>query len=284
MMRTLIAMALASVTVLAQDPPQRTFTSRTDAVPLNVSVFDGDRVVTNLRPSDFEVTDNGVRQTITTADFDRLPVDLRLVFDTSGSISDEELKRYERMMQRVAEDLETADRGEIITFNTKLAEAAERRHPPLAVNLKRTGLDGTAFFDAGLAAMTTVGMSDRRQMTILLTDAVDNESFFDEETLFEAARRSDAVVYSVLPGNSLVGRALSVQRLDYLSTVTGGRLILKPPAYIASAITDTIKEFRQSYLLQYHVTGVPLPGWHKVQVKVKGGGYRVRARTGYYGK
>jgi len=283
MTRTVIAVALASVTMLAQQKAPQ-FRSRTDGVPLNVSVFQGDRVVTNLKASDFEIIDNGVRQTVASADFDRLPLDLRLVFDTSGSISDEELKRYEGMMRRVAEDLEPTDRGEIITFNTKLAEAADRRHPPLVVNLKRAGLDGTAFFDAGLAVMTTVGMSDRRQMTILLSDAVDNESFFDEEMLFEAARRTDSVVYSVLPGNSLRGRALSEQRLDYLSTVTGGRLIKTVPSDVANTITRTIGEFRQSYLLQYDVTGVPVPGWHKVEVKVKGGGYKIRTRKGYYGK
>jgi hypothetical protein len=114
-----------------------------------------------------------------------LPVDLRLVFDTSGSISDDELARYLKMMQRVAQSLDKDDRGEIITFTTKLAEAAERRHPPLVVHLERNGPEGTAFFDAGLAALTTVAMADRRQMAILLSDAVDNASFFDEETLLK---------------------------------------------------------------------------------------------------
>jgi VWFA-related protein len=236
--------------------------------------------VTNLRASDFEVLDNDVRQTVTAADFDRLPVDLRIVFDTSGSISDEELRRYEGMMRRVAEDLEPTDRGEIITFNTKLAEAAERRHPPLVVNLKRAGLEGTSFFDAGLAAMTTVGTSDRRQMMILLTDAVDNESFFDEDMLFESARRTNAVVYSVLPGNSYRGRALSVQRLSYLSMVTGGRLILAVPSSVPKAITDIIQEFRQSYLLQYYVTGVPGSGLAQGRGKGEGRGIQDRHAQG----
>ena len=281
MTRMLIAVALASATVFAQQPAPK-FGSKTDVVPLNVSVLDGDRAVTGLKPSDFEITDNGVRQTASGADFDRLPVDLRLVFDTSGSISDDELDRYGRTMQRVLATLDKDDRGEIITFTTKLAEAAARQHPPMTVHVTR-GPEGTAFFDAALAAMVTVATPDRRQMTILLSDAVDNASFFDEATVFEAARRTAAVVYTVLPGDPMKGRAVSVGRLNTLSMLTGGRLVQKPPAYIASAITDAIQEFRQSYLLSYYVTGVPVSGWHKVSVKVKQGGYRVRTRTGYYG-
>ena len=281
MTRIVIAVLVASSSVLAQDPPPQ-FRAGTDAVALNVSVFDGDRVVTDLKPSDFEVVDNGVRQSVTAADFDRLPVDLRLVFDTSGSIPDEELERYLRTMQRVASALDKADRGEVITFTTKLAEAARRQHPPLNIQLQRSGAEGTAFFDAAIAAMMTVKMSDRRQLTVLLSDAIDNASFFDETALFEAARRTDAVVYTVLPSDSFTGRAISTSRLSYLSTLTGGKLVLTPARYVASRITDAIQEFRQSYLVRYTVTGVPVPGWHKVSVKVKGG-YRVRTKTGYMG-
>jgi VWFA-related protein len=186
-------------------------------------------------------------------------------------------------MQRVVASLGKEDRGEIITFTTKLAEAAARSHPPVTVNLTRSGPEGTAFFDAALAAMLTVKMPDRRQITILLSDAIDNASFFDEATLFEAARRTDAVVYTVLPGDPMKGRAVSTSRLQMLSMFTGGRLVQTPAAYVASAITDAIQEFRQSYLLRYSVSGVPVAGWHKVSVKVKGGGYKVRTKVGYFG-
>lgn len=283
MIRTAMAVLIASVTVLAQDPPG-TFRAGTDATVLNVSVFDGDRVVTNLRASDFEVTDNGVKQTLTVADFNKLPVDLRLVFDTSGSISDDELESYLKMMKKVADTLDKADRGEIITFTSKLAEAADRRHPPLKVNLQRDGQEGTAFFDAAIAALTTVKMADRRQVTILLSDAIDNSSFFDEETLRKAALRTDAVVYTVLPGNSYGGRAVSESRLGMISRITGGNLVKTSPNDVASRIIETIEEFRQSYLLRYDVTGVPVPGWHKVAVKVKGQSYKIRTKTGYFGK
>jgi VWFA-related protein len=282
MIRALIAAMFASVTVLAQSPYQP-FKSGTDAAMFIVAVTDGNRVITDLTPSDFEVIDNGVKQTVSSVDFNRLPTDLRLVFDLSDSISDEELERYQRTMQQVASELDKADRCEIITFTSKLAEAAARQHPPVSIKVARGGADGTAFFDAALAALVTVPDPDRRQMTILLSDALDNTSFFDEATVFEAARRTDAVLYTVLPGDPLKGRAVSERRLDYLATLTGGLLIKKPANYIASAITDAIKEFRQSYVLRYSITDVKVPGWHKVSIKVKHGGYKVRTKPGYFG-
>ena len=282
MIRTVVAVMVASATLLAQDPPG-VFRAGTHAATFIVAVTDGDRVVPNMTAADFEVTDNGVRQVVSSVDFNRLPTDLRLVFDLSDSISDEELERYQKTMQRVASTLDKADRCEIITFNSKISEAAARQNPPVKINVSRGGPEGTAFFDAALAAMVTVADPNRRQMTILLSDALDNTSFFDEETLFKAAERTDAVVYTVLPGDPMKGRAVSETRLSYLATLTGGRLVKTPAAYVASAITDAILDFRQSYVLRYMLTDVPVPGWHKVSIKSKHGGYKIRTKPGYFG-
>ena len=281
----LIGVLVASASLFAQQQsPQAPFRSVGHGVVFDAAVFDGDRVISNLTPADFEIYDNGQRQTVDTADFNRLPIDLRLVFDTSGSISDEELERYLKTMQNVASGLGNADRAEIMTFNMKIAEAAARQNPPVTVNLSRTGREGTAFFDAAIAAMITVPSFDRRQLTVLLSDAIDNASFFDEATMFEAARRSDAVVYTVLPGDPRFGRELSAGRLKALSVITGGNLLQRPAPTVADGITDAIKEFRQSYTLRYNFSGAKWQGWHKLDVRVKNhSGYRVRTKQGYVG-
>jgi VWFA-related protein len=284
MIRASIGVVLAAATALWQSPAP-VFHGATDAVALDVAVFDGDRVITHLRPADFDVRDNGVRQTVTSADFNTLPIDLRLVFDTSGSISDEDLEQYLHTMQRVASTLQPRDRCEIMTFTTSLADAAALQSPPVAIKLVRAGPEGTAFFDAAVVAMITKPMTDRRQITILLSDAIDNSSFFDEAALLDAAGHTDAVVYTILPGDPRAGRAVSKERLQSLSLLTGGRLVLTHQNGIASAIIDSIQEFRQSYVVRYVVTGVPVTGWHKVDVRVPGGVfYRVRVKPGYFGR
>ncbi len=282
----LSALSLAVAAAISLQAPQApVFRSSTDAVVVDAAVFDSYRVVTNLRIGDFEVRDNGVLQTLTSADFNTLPIDLRLVFDTSGSISDADLARYLRTMQQVTGALEPRDRCEIITFNARIADAAARQSPPVTIDLKRAGPDGTAFFDAVSLSLVTIPTPDRRQITIVLSEARDNASFFDEAALIDAARRTDAVVYTVLPGDPSLGRAISVARLQALSLLTGGRLMRTPEGTIGAVINDAIWEFRQSYILRYTLTGPKIDGWHKLEIRVRGGNrYAIRARTGYFGR
>jgi len=283
MTRLLLVAALAATALVWQDPPQ--FRSAAHAVSVDVAVFDGDRVVPYLRAEDFELKDNGVKQKLTAVDFNTLPLDLRLVFDTSGSISEEDLALYLRAMRQVTSILGPRDRCEIITFNARIADAASRQTPPIKIDLRRTGPEGTAFFDAVSVAMITVPTPDRRQITIVLSDAIDNASFFDETMMLEAARHTDAVVYTLLPGDPDASRAVSTSRLLAISLLTGGRLIRTHEKAVGSALADTLEEFRQSYVLRYNVTGVPIEGWHKLEAKVlRGFGYRLRMRLGYLGR
>ena len=222
-MKTAVLLLLlsAAASIAAQ---QEVFRTSTHAVDVDVSVFDGDRVVTTLGLADFEVSDNGVIQTITGVDRNVLPIDLRLVFDTSGSITNIDLDRYHRAMSMVTARLGPADRCEIITFSGRIAQAARQQTPPITITLQRTEPDGTSFFDAVSLAMVTMPRRDRRQITIVLSDAEDNSSFFDETTMLGAARRSDAVVYTILPVGPAVANPF-VSRLHALSLVTGGRLV-----------------------------------------------------------
>lgn len=283
MTRVLTLVCLAAA-VAAWQEPAPVFRAGSHAVNVIVAVFDGDRVVTGLTASQFELRDNGVRQTVEVVDFNALPVDLRLVFDTSGSISDEEFDEYVRAMRRVAAALEPRDRCDILTFNARIAEAAALQQPPVTINPVRGGPDGTAFFDAVSLALVTVPTPDRRQVTVVLSDAVDNVSFFDEATLFDAAQRSDAVVYALIPGDPKRGRSVSVSRMQALALKTGGRLMQVYERSVASTVIDAIREFRQSYVLRYTVTGVPIEGWHKLEVKVPHMFYRVRTKAGYFGR
>ena len=280
-----LTLAVAASLFLAVQPPAQAppkFGMSSHGVEVPVAVFDGDRVVANLKPEDFDIRDNGVRQKATMADLNTLPIDLRLVFDTSGSISEDDLARYLKTMRKVTAVLEPRDRCEIVTFNARIAEAAARQSPPITINLKREGGDGTAFFDAVSLSLVTIATLDRRQITIVLSDAMDNASFFDESALLEVARTTDAVVYTILPGDPTVGRNVSVSRLRAVSLLTGGRLIQTPEQTVDNRVNEAIHEFRQSYYVRYEPEGTPTKGWHKLDVKVRG--YKVKAKAGYFAR
>jgi len=281
MTRFFTASALAMAAAWPQQSPP-VFRTTTHGVTVHVAVFDGDRVVTGLRAQDFDLRDNGVRQTVSDVDVTVLPIDLRLVFDLSGSISDADLRNYLTAMREVAATLQPHDTCEIITFDARIAEAAGRQPPPISINLRRGPTDTTTFFDAVTLAMVTVPALDRRQVTIVLSDARDNASFLDEASLLEAARRTDAVVYTVLPAAPASQRAVSVARLQSLAMLTGGRLVQAHERAVGRAVITALQEFRQSYVLRYIPAGVTLEGWHRLEVRVRDRSYRIRAKAGYF--
>ena len=282
MTRLLLIATLATAMAWPQERSSQVFRTTTHGVSVDVAVFDGDRVVTGLRAQDFDLRDNGVRQKVSDVDVNLLPLDLRLVFDLSGSISESDLQLYLQAMRQVAATLQPRDHCEIITFDARIIDAASRQPPPITINVQRGAVDATTFFDAVSLAMVTVPSLDQRQVTIVLSDARDNASFLDETSLLEAARRTDAVVYTILPGAPASQRAVTVARLQSLAMLTGGRLVNTHERAVGRAVITALDEFRQSYVLRYVPTGVPLEGWHKLEVKVRDRDYRIRAKAGYF--
>jgi VWFA-related protein len=280
-----VIFACAALTVQAQEPQQPTFRSASHNVSVDVSVFDGERAIQGLTAADFDVRDNGARQTLSNVRPNTLPIDVRLLFDTSGSITEEDLERYRRAMTRLADALRPEDRVEILTFSGRVSEVVPLQHPPIKVTTHRQDRDGTSFFDAVSLAMVNRPIPERRQITVVLTDAQDNDSFFDKDTLYESARRTSAVVYGVLPTGLADDVSRFATRLEMVARVTGGRLIRsKWDGRMGDSLIRTIGEFRQGYVLDYALDGVPAPGWHKLTVTVPRAKYTIRAREGYFAR
>ena len=283
-MKKLLAVAFAC-TWLVAEVQQPQFRSAAHSVAVDVLVFDGQRAIQGLTAADFDVRDNGARQTLANVRPNTLPLDLRLLFDTRGSITAEDLERYRRAMARVAEALRPEDRVEILTFSGRISEVVPLQHPPIKVITKREDRDGTSFFDAVSLAMVTRPMLERRQITIVLSDAQDNDSFFDKDTLYESARHTSAVVYGVLPTNLAEDSSRFAARLETIARVTGGHLVRSRwDGRMGDLLIKMLAEFRQGYVLNYALDGTPAPGWHKLTVTVPRARYSIRAREGYFAR
>ncbi len=287
---TLMLIAVPIVTIAAPQDRGTIFRAATDLVTIDVTVQRGRTPVTGLTPAEFEVFDNGIRQNVTELSYGRMPIDVRLVFDTSGSIDDNALAAYVRAMRQITSTLQPDDTCDILTFSGRIVEAAPRQSAPVRISARRLQPETTAFFDAASLALVAAPTFGRRQLTILMSDADDNSSFFDEGALSEIARRTSASVYVVMPvapwrptgdAQDAVRRA----RLTALTAMTGGRII--EPTHdldIVPPFLKAIDEFRNSYTLAYTASGVAPGGWHTVTVNVPGTrSATVRARRGYVG-
>jgi hypothetical protein len=156
------------------------------------------------------------------------------------------------------------------------------------IDVRRVAGDTTSFFDAVSLALITPPVLGRRQLTIVMSDADDNSSFVNLAAMTEIVKRTDAVVYAVLPMASWRPTddkhdKIMFERLSMLTAMTGGRIV--SPNHdldIVPAFLTALEEFRKSYVLAYTATGVDRGGWHDLSVNVRGPKpYIVRARRGY---
>src|SRR4029077_4489020 len=79
----LIATALAAL--------QPNFSTRREAVRVDVLVTEKGQPVRGLTAADFDLFDNGAAQRVDLVSFDQVPLNVVLAFDTSGSVTDERL-------------------------------------------------------------------------------------------------------------------------------------------------------------------------------------------------
>jgi VWFA-related protein len=127
-----------------------------------------------------------------------------------------------------------------------------------------------------------------RKAMILLTDGEDQGSRSRIRDAIEAAQRADAMVYVLLIADRgfYGGFGYSGDRdMKKLCQETGGRVIEvgNKQDKLKQAFDQLAAELRSQYSIGYTPTNNTRDGtYRKVEVKAKGGDYRVQARAGYY--
>jgi len=257
-----------------------TFRSQVDNVRVDVLVTEDRRLVRGLNASDFEVTDNGVVQQIEYMRFEELPLNVIMSFDMSSSMIGERLEHLLVAAHTVLDGLSPQDRAAVVLFNDLL-----RRPTPLTADLQlvRKALDLlepqglTALVDGTYAGLTLAGSDAGRDLLLIFSDGVDTVSLLPPSRVLEAARRTDATVYSVTV------RGTGSQFLSDVSRDTGGRSVeIQSTTDLQKTFVSILDEFRQRYVLSFTPRGVPNTGWHRLEVRVKGRRPTITARQGYF--
>jgi VWFA-related protein len=261
-------------------PSAQTFSSRIEAVRVDVLVTANGQPVRGLMPSDFDVLDNGVRQTVDLASFEQIPLNVVLALDMSASLQGLRLGHLQAAGSTVLDGLKPGDRAALVAFShivsasQSLTEDLDRVRSLLFQN-RGEGL--TSLIDAAHAGML-IGESDAgRSLLIVFSDGVDTSSWLDAESVLETARRGDVVVYGVEVGT----RRASFPR--DLTEITGGRLFaVESTGGLSAVFAKILEEFRHRYLISYSPDGVAAGGWHRLDVRVKNRSVTVKARPGYF--
>ena len=268
-------------TALAQPP---TFSAKVEVVRVDVLVTEFGRPIVGLRPSDFELLDNGVRQEIEFAGLEQMPVKLILALDSSASVAGLKLEHLRAASGAVLDRLTKEDQAALITFNHTLALGSPFTSDLGQVRkaLQAVAPGGeTALIDAAYAGITLGESDSGRSLLVLFTDGADTSSFLRRQTVLDVARSTDVVVYPVTSGRG--GRRVTSFLRD-IADQTGGRLFeIESTPDLQKAFVGILDEFRQRYVLAYRPQSVPKGGWHRLEVRVKGRPVDIKARAGYQG-
>ena len=279
-MKVPLGLALLLGTGLTAGPQQPTFSSRVEAVRVDVLVTDRGKAVTGLRPEDFEVKDEGVLQEIDLVQLDRVPLNVVLGLDVSESVNGERLEHLQSAGTSLLRGLQKDDRAALLTFSHAVRLRQELTSDIALVqetlaDVVPAGL--TSLVDGTYGAIALSGSDLGRRLLIVFSDGVDTASFLSPDVVLQSARRSDVVVYGV----AMRGR-ISPTFLKNLGEVTGGAVFeIESTKDLSQTFLRILAEFRQRYLLSFQPRGVSTTGWHRLEVRVKGRRGTVNARAGY---
>jgi VWFA-related protein len=270
--------SVISVASSAQQSPA--FSSKIEAVRVDVLATDNGQPIRGLAAADFEILDNGVPQDVDLVSFEQIPLNVILALDMSDSVAGERLDHLRDAGRSLLGGLKKADQAALVAFSHRVELGSGLTSDAARV---RTALDAaipvgnTALIDGAYAAIT-LGESDAgRALVIVFSDGLDTSSWLTADAVLDAAKRSDAVVYGVS-----VQSRVKPEFLRDLTSFTGGRLFeVEKTANLGSIFLSVLEEFRQRYLVSYTPRGVAKDGWHKLDVHIRNKKATIKARPGY---
>jgi VWFA-related protein len=315
-MRRLFLFA-AALACRAQDPA--TIKVDVDLVTVALSASGRDAApVKDLRREDFTILDNGQPREIQYFwQESNLPLTVGLVADVSGSQVGLVRKHRDTISRFLRQVIGPQDRAFLVTVggDVKLMTDLTASIDELLLGVDRIemgqkggvqlgepcrgegaprrrfrrGCGGTALWNGVYAAarLKLKPLTGRKAL-IVLSDGMDTGSFHSLTEAIEAAQGADTLVYTIRylglttmmsPVNAILTTA--GPGLRRLSSETGGRAFFSPKD--ASAVFEEIEsELRNLYVLGFTPPEAARDGkFHKLDIKARQPGVKVRARRGY---
>jgi len=189
----------ASASAQSQQEQDDTVTVNTNLVILNVGVADRKgQPVTDLSRGDFNVYEDGVKQSIVSFEPAASPFSLVLLLDMSGSTLNFRATLQQSAL-RFIDSLGPEDRVEVVAFNDKVSTlqhfTTDRKKIAFAITYLAKGRGNTYLYkalDYSLHQLAKEGK--RRKAVVVLTDGLDTEmSNLDRQTTSEAKTNEEAV-------------------------------------------------------------------------------------------
>ena len=229
--------------------------SRTDFAEIDVyatvSSSAGDPI-TGLDSSDFAVSENGVRQSITsvTQVGDRAGSDVSaaLVIDRSGSMDNGKIGGAESAASNFVSNLQSGDEAAVISFADDYRVDQRWTGDKAALNdsIDFVADGNTELYGAATAAVEEASPRSGRSAVILLTDGEPNSDSGTQSAAINTAQRQNVPVYTIGLGDDV-----RETELREVATETGGEYYFAPSA---SDLTEIYQQISQQINNEYRLT------------------------------
>jgi VWFA-related protein len=295
----LVVAAAASAPAVAQQSPPLRFDTGLEAVYVDAFVTKDGQPVTGLTASAFELRDGNVTRPVELVAVETLPLTALLAFDTSSSVEGEKLVALRRASEAFLDGLRPADEIGVVAFSHEVLWLARPTHDRDEVRRALAtcrARGGTSLWD-GLHAALGLLPPQVRSLVVVFTDGEDNMSWLDEGQVKAAAQRSNAVIHAVglRPGGpdpstagphavpSTPPELEQVRALRQTAELTGGRFwTAESPDRLRQAFAAIVAAMNSRYVLRFEPPAGAAPGWHPIQLRLKGAKGDLRARAGYF--
>ena len=281
------SVALATLGGSGQQAP--TFRAGTKVVPLYVTVTDGTgRLVPGLEREDFEIYDNDKLQALTVFTNEVLPITVVVMLDTSGSMT-ANIDLVKAGAEQFFLRLLPKDRAQLGAFNDKiqLAGGLTGDRDDLVSALADVDFgNGTRLYDAAVTALDRLQGIEGRRVVLLFTDGDDTASSTSQGKVLERARAEEVMIYAIgLQSDYFNGvrrvRTRPDRGLKKLAEETGGGFFeLDKKDQLTSTFTRVSEELHSQYLIGFSPEARD-GKVHKLEVRLKDPGMKVRARRSY---
>jgi Ca-activated chloride channel family protein len=315
-----IGTAVGGILLLAQDARTPVFRSKVDLVVLSFTVTDNKgKYVNGLKPTDFRILEDGIREKISTFSEGNRPAmqimddgtmkpvvpseaeaiaaapkagdafvgtNVFVLFDTSNFMY-RGFVYAEDAIADFVRGLDKADSVAVYTFSRNLSRAASLTHDrsEAIFGLKKAVAgDDTALYNGLLLTLRDAAKVPGRKVVIVFSNGPDNASMVAPDDVRAVAEDEGIPIY-VISTNDADKDPISTSVFRRIATQTGGK------AYWAKTWQKQVEAFdaiREDLGNSYTVTYYPAPnqneGFRKIDIQIvsdAGKRYRVRSRPGY---
>ena len=250
-------------------------------------VFDGKgNRVQNLSRDNFEVFEDGVRQSIDVFEPETAGVNVALLIDTTGSM----VRQLPRVKNAIADLLTTLgpdDSVGLFSFSNRLNQLqgfTKDRNAVLTSLLSSRASGQTALYDSLAQLARSLSKDGGKKAILLFTDGLDNASVLTLDSAVINIRRIGVPIYTVVQGEVLQRVDLTKPLKEISESTNGISFEARKPEDLRDIFTKVGGDLQHLYLLGYYPSNSATNAdWHKIAVRLpKHPELKLRTKEGYW--